>query len=121
MHLGRMHLYWTPYLRFLESDSVPCMIPGHKGRAESPDKALAVAVSAGVPLHGGVDTIGLEAGVLAETERRAATLWNCDWCRLSSGGSTHGNQALALAVGRPGDKVRHVMTRLEASTLSCSG
>lgn len=93
------------YLRFLESGSITFTIPGHKGRAESLDKALAVAVSGDVPLHGGVDTIGLEAGVLNESERRAAALWNCDWCRFSTGGSTHGNQALALAVGRPGDKV----------------
>lgn len=50
------------YLRFLESDSVPFTIPGHKGRAEALDRALAVTVAGDVPLHGGVDTVGLAAG-----------------------------------------------------------
>jgi lysine decarboxylase len=47
----------------------------------------------------------LSAGVLAEAEARAARLWGADACRFSVGGSTHGNQALALAVARPGDAV----------------
>ena len=33
---------------------------------------------------------------------RAARLWGADCCRFSVGGSTHGNQALALARRRPG-------------------
>jgi lysine decarboxylase len=44
-------------------------------------------------------------GLLADAERRAAAFWGADWCRFSVGGSTHGNQALALAVGAPGDEV----------------
>ena len=47
----------------------------------------------------------LGRGVVAEAEARAAGLWGADLCRFSVGGSTHGNQALALAVGRPGDRV----------------
>ena len=49
--------------------------------------------------------ISLTGGVLAEAERRAAVLWGADVARFSVAGSTHGNQALALAVGRPGDRV----------------
>jgi arginine decarboxylase len=44
-------------------------------------------------------------GLLADAEHRAAAFWGADWCRFSVGGSTHGNQALALAVGAPGDEV----------------
>jgi lysine decarboxylase len=47
----------------------------------------------------------LSRGVLADAEARAARLWDAHTCRFSVGGSTHGNQALALAVARPGDSV----------------
>lgn len=76
----------------------PMTVPGHKQR---PD--LTGAVTAGdAPLYGGLDTIKHADMTLAEAERRAAQLWGADWCRFSVAGSTHGNQALALAVGRPG-------------------
>ena len=76
-------------------------IPGHKQRQD-----LSGAVVAGdVPLYGGLDTIKHADALLAEAERRAARLWGADWCRFSVAGSTHGNQALALAVGAPGDEV----------------
>ena len=55
-------------------------------------------------------------GVLAEAERRAAVFWGADWCRFSVGGSTHGNQALALArrpAGRRGGR------RPDAAPLDC--
>ncbi len=40
------------------------------------------------------------------TPRRGQrALWGADWCRFSVAGSTHGNQALALAVGQPGQEV----------------
>ncbi len=58
-----------------------------------------------VPLYGGLDSVKLSAGVLADAEARAAQLWGGDWCRFSTGGSTHANQTLALSVGRPGDEV----------------
>ena len=45
------------------------------------------------------------ADVLGQAERLAAELWGADWCRFCVNGSTQGNQALALAVGRPGDRV----------------
>ena len=47
--------------------------------------------------------------MLVEAEELAAQLWDADWARFSVGGSSHGNQALALAVGQPGDEV--VVTR----------
>ena len=88
------------YLAALDADTTPFTIPGHKRSAE-----FGRVVAGDVPLHGGLDSISLTGGVLVEAERRAAALWGADVARFSVGGSTHGNQALALAVGRPGDRV----------------
>ncbi|HEV8063899.1 MAG TPA: DegT/DnrJ/EryC1/StrS family aminotransferase, partial [Acidimicrobiales bacterium] len=57
------------------------------------------------PMSGGLDTVKFKHGYLAEAERRASELFAVDVCRFSAGGSTHGNQTLALAVGTPGDEV----------------
>ena len=43
--------------------------------------------------------------VLKESESLAAQLWGADFARFSTGGSTHANQAVILALGKPGDKV----------------
>ncbi|GAA3571636.1 aminotransferase class I/II-fold pyridoxal phosphate-dependent enzyme [Microlunatus spumicola] len=88
------------YLRTLDGDAAPFTIPGHKR-----NPAFGRVVAGDVPLHGGLDSIGLTGGVLVEAERRAAALWGADVARFSVAGSTHGNQAMALAVGRPGDRV----------------
>jgi arginine decarboxylase len=80
--------------------------PGHKYRRD-----LAGAVTAGdVPLYGGLDDIKRADALLAQAQERAARLWGADWCRFSVAGSTHGNQALALAVGSPGQEV--IVTRI---------
>ncbi len=83
----------------------PFTIPGHKQRTD----LTGAVVDGDIPLFGGLDTVRLTAGALADAEARAAKHWHADWCRFSVGGSTHGNQALALAVGRPGERV--VVTR----------
>jgi lysine decarboxylase len=82
-------------------DVRPFTIPGHKQRTD----LVGQVVAGDVPLYAGLDTMKQTGGLLAEAERRAAAFWGADWCRFSVGGSTHGNQALALAVGRPGDEV----------------
>ncbi len=83
----------------------PMSVPGHKQRRD-----LTGDVTAGdAPLYGGVDTIKHADELLADAERRAAVLWGADWCRFSVAGSTHGNQALALAAGEPGRPI--VVTR----------
>ncbi len=97
------------YLNFLESHPTPFTTPGHKGRAAMLDKDLATAVAGDIPLYGGVDTVKSARGLLAAAQERSAKLYDADWCRYSSGGSTQCNQALCLAIGRPGDKV--VVTR----------
>jgi lysine decarboxylase len=81
--------------------TTPFTIPGHKQRTT----LVGDVVRGDVPLYAGLDTMGLAHGVLADAEGRAAALWSADWCRFSVGGSTHGNQALALAVAAPGDEV----------------
>ncbi|HWG15793.1 MAG TPA: aminotransferase class V-fold PLP-dependent enzyme [Streptosporangiaceae bacterium] len=81
--------------------AAPMSIPGHKLRTD----LTGDVVVGDIPLYGGLDTIKHADALLAEAEKRAARLWGADWCRFSVAGSTHGNQALALAVGRPGDEV----------------
>jgi arginine decarboxylase len=90
---------------FMGSDSAPFTIPGHKRRAAALDGWLQRLLDADVPLYGGLDTVKLSGGVLEHAERLGAELWDADWCRYSTGGSTHANQALILALGRPGDTV----------------
>ncbi len=83
----------------------PFMIPGHKGSTE----LVGRVVEGDLSLWGALATMRGAAGVLVDAEQVAAELWGADWCRFSVAGSSHGNQALALAVGRPGDEV--VVTR----------
>ena len=84
----------------------PMSVPGHKQRQD-----LTGAVNAGdAPLYGGVASIKGADSVVADAEARAARLWGADWCRFSVAGSTHGNQALALALGSPGQEV--IVTRI---------
>src|SRR3984957_20313471 len=79
----------------------PMSVPGHKQRQD-----LVGAVVAGdSPLYGGVAPIKHADTLRIDAEARAARLWGADWCRFSVAGSTHGNQALALAVGQPGQEI----------------
>ena len=89
------------WLRFRETPSTPFTIPGHKGRTD----LVGDVVAGDVPLYAGLDTMKLAAGVLADAESRAARLWGADVCRFSTGGATHANQAVALAVAGDGDTV----------------
>jgi arginine decarboxylase len=88
------------YLTALDSRRRPFTIPGHKHRA-----TVGRVTAGDVPLYGGLDTVKQQRGTLAHAEQLAARLWKADFARFSVGGSTHGNQAFALAVGRPGERV----------------
>lgn len=93
---------WLRFARRVDSGGMtPFTIPGHKQRTD----LVGAVVRGDIPLYGAVDTIRLSEGLLADAEHRAAELWGADWCRFSVGGSTHGNQSLAFAIGRPGDSV----------------
>lgn len=78
----------------------PFFAPGHHGLT-----TLTGIVADDTALAGNVDTIKLKHGWLPAAEQRAAALFGADLCRFSVGGSTHGNQALALAVARPGETI----------------
>ena len=82
------------WLRFQEDPPTPFTIPGHKQRHD----LVGDVVAGDVPLYAGLDTMKLSRGVLIDAEARAARLWGADLCRFSVGGSTHVNQALALAL-----------------------
>ena len=93
------------YLSYFEHKRLPFTIPGHKQRAARLDEELGLVVDSDTPLYGGLDEIKLTNQVLRRAEALAATLWGADYARFSTGGSTHANQAIILALGKPGDKV----------------
>ena len=79
----------------------PFTTPGHKRAPHLADDLL----RQDLPLSSGADDLHLRSDVLGKAERLAAELWEADACRFCVNGSTQGNQALALALGRPGDRV----------------
>ena len=93
------------YLSYFESARTPFTIPGHKQRASRLDAGLGSVVDSDTPLYGGLDEIKLTNQTLKKAEKLAADLWGADYARFSTGGSTHANQAIVLALGAPGDKV----------------
>ena len=93
------------YLTYFEADHTPFTIPGHKQRATLLDAGLGALVDSDIPLYGGLDEIKLTNQILVKAEKLAADLWGADYARFSTGGSTHANQAVILALGKPGDKV----------------
>lgn len=93
------------YLSYFESARTPFTIPGHKQRAARLDLGLGAVVDSDTPLYGGLDEIKLTNQTLKMAEKLAAELWGADYARFSTGGSTHANQAIVLALGTPGDKV----------------
>jgi arginine decarboxylase len=96
---------FTAWQRAMDADRAPFTIPGHKRRAAEVAPELGRLFDADIPLYGGLDTVKLDAGEVARAEAAGAKFWGADWCRYSTGGSTHANQALTLAVGQPGDTV----------------
>src|SRR3954453_516142 len=87
--------------RFLADPGTTFTVPGHKRAAELSTPLLLHDL----PLVSGADDSRMGGDVLGRAERLAAALWGGDLCRFSVAGSTHGNQALALASARPGDRV----------------
>ncbi len=87
--------------RFLADPGATFTTPGHKRATWLDDPLLAHDL----PLATGADDNQLSSDVLGRAEALAAELWGADVCRFSVNGSTHGNQALCLAVGAPGRRV----------------
>ena len=93
------------YLAYFEEHHISFTIPGHKHKASLLDEGLGRVVDSDLPLFGGLDEIKLTHNVLDKAEKLAAKLWGAQWVKFSTGGSTHANQAIVLALGKPGDKV----------------
>ena len=93
------------YLEYFERTRSPFTIPGHKQRAHLLDAGLGAVVDSDTPLYGGLDEIKLTHQTLKKAEKLAADFWGADWARFSTGGSTHANQAVVLALGKPGEKI----------------
>ncbi|UDY23305.1 aminotransferase class I/II-fold pyridoxal phosphate-dependent enzyme [Nocardioides sp. Kera G14] len=91
--------------RFVSRPGHPFTIPGHKQRSGEIWPELGEVNQGDVPLFGGLAPVKTAVSALATAEARTAVRWGADWCRYSTGGSTHANQVLALAVGSPGDEV----------------
>ena len=111
------------YLSYFESQRLPFTIPGHKQKASRLDAGLGEVVDSDTPLYGGLDEIKLTQGVLKAAEQLAAKFWGADYARFSTGGSTHANQAIILALGKPGQKIAISRTahRSVLSALSLTG
>jgi arginine decarboxylase len=93
---------WLTFTSRAEAgELLPMCVPGHKQRQD----LVGAVIGGDAPFYGGLDTIKHADSLRVDAERRAAALWGADWCRFSVAGSTHGNQALALAVGQPGQEV----------------
>ena len=93
------------YLSYFETTHTPFTIPGHKQQAARLDAGLGQVVDVDTPLYGGLDEVKLTGLILEHAESLAAQLWGGDFARFSTGGSTHANQAVIFALGRPGDRV----------------
>lgn len=87
--------------RFYADPPATFTTPGHKRAQWLTDPLLALDL----PLATGADDAQLSADYLGRAERLAAELWSAEFCRFSVNGSSQGNQAFALAVGAPGDRV----------------
>jgi lysine decarboxylase len=85
---------------FLAAGVTPFTTPGHKRADHLVDELLLLDL----PLSSGADDLHMRSDVLGQAERLAAGLWGADLCRFCANGSTQGNQALALALGRPGER-----------------
>jgi lysine decarboxylase len=95
----------TAWAEWAADKGTPFYIPGHKGRVGELWPELGAINATDAPMYGAMAPIKAAEGALARAEAHAATLWGADWCRYSTGGSTHANQTVALAVGQPGDEV----------------
>lgn len=93
------------YLSYFEAQNLPFTIPGHKQKSEKLDEGLGLVVDSDTPLYGGLDEIKLTHGTLRVAEKLSASFWGADVARFSTGGSTHANQAIILAIGKPGAKI----------------
>ena len=88
---------------FLAAGSAHFATPGHKRNpALVGDDPLLLQDA---PYGWGVDFLTGSQNLLGRAEALAAEAWGGSWARFSVSGSTHPNQAVAIALGAPGDRV----------------
>lgn len=87
-------------LSYAESDPVRMHMPGHKGRYGAP--ALRQAAALDITEIPGADSLFEADGILAESERFAASLYGTAQTLYSCGGSTLCIQAMLLLMKREG-------------------
>ena len=92
---------YDAYRNFLANPGTPFCTPGHKRNPDLIDDFLALDV----PHYLRASRTDGCRRRLATAERLAGELWGADWCGFSVQGSTHGNEAICLSLGKPGDKV----------------
>ncbi len=92
---------YDAYRRFLDNAGTTFTVPGHKRNPDLIDPLLALDVHQ----YGGVEDRRVSTHRLAAAERLAGELWGAPWCGFSVQGSSQGNEAIAMTVGKPGDKV----------------
>ena len=107
----------APYVRqwvaYLDEGVVPFSTPGHKQGRGAPPEFCAVfgarALQLDIPHDGGTYDSHLSSDPLEEAERLAARLWRARDAVFLVNGSTTGNLAALLTLGRPGRPI--VVTR----------
>jgi lysine decarboxylase len=105
--------YLERWLAYLDEGVVPFSTPGHKqGRGAPPEFREAFgpcALALDIPHDGGTYETHLAVDPLDEAERLAAALWGARDAVFLVNGSTTGNLAVLLTLGRPGRPI--VVTR----------
>ena len=105
--------YLEQWLAYLDERTIPFTTPGHKqGRGAPPEFVAAFgerALALDIPHDGGTFDAHLEHDPLAAAERLAAALWGARDAVFLVNGSTTGNLAALLTLGRPGRPI--VVTR----------
>jgi len=100
-------LYETPLAdateTFLAGDTAHFATPGHKRNPALVGNDPLLLRDA--PYGWGVDFLTGSQNLLGRAEALAAAAWGGSWARFSVSGSTHPNQAVALALGAPGERV----------------
>lgn len=89
--------------RHLAFESASFHTPGHKGRCAQTEHGA--VFSRDVTELPGLDELYDPTGVLAELERRAAQLWHCGECIISTNGASAGLAAAMLSIAPRGSKV----------------
>lgn len=102
---------------YAEKNTVRGHMPGHKGAVR--DDLISAVYPYDITEIGGADALFEAEGIIAESERNAASLFGTDGTFYSAGGSTLCIQAMLAMVCRSGDKVAAARNSHKAFLNSC--